>query len=79
MAECEVCGHDYDKAFRVLAHDGTTHIFDSFECAIRALAPVCGTCGNRVVGHGVVAEGRVFCSLHCALASGAPAEGFVDN
>jgi hypothetical protein len=31
MARCEVCGNDYDKSFQVL--DGTTHVFDCFECA----------------------------------------------
>jgi hypothetical protein len=30
MAQCEVCGNDYDKAFQVLAA-GATHTFDSFE------------------------------------------------
>jgi hypothetical protein len=36
MARCEICGNDYDKAFQV-SMDGTTHTFDSFECAIHAL------------------------------------------
>jgi hypothetical protein len=30
MAQCEVCGNDYDKAFQVIVA-GTTHTFDSFE------------------------------------------------
>ena len=33
--------------------DGRTLVFDSFECAIAALAPVCPHCGRRVIGHGV--------------------------
>ena len=38
MARCDVCGNDYDKAFTVtLGSD--TKTFDSFECAIHALAP----------------------------------------
>jgi hypothetical protein len=68
MARCEVCGNDYDKAFQVL--DGTTHTFDSFECAIQALAPTCGQCGCRVIGHGVEAQGRFFCCAHCAAQHG---------
>ena len=40
MARCETCGNDYDKAFQV-SMNGTTHNFDSFECAIHALAPTC--------------------------------------
>jgi hypothetical protein len=40
-ATCEVCGNDYDKSFTVTTHDGMEHRFDSFECAIHALAPTC--------------------------------------
>jgi hypothetical protein len=68
MARCEVCGNDYDKAFQVV--NGTTHTFDSFECAIQALAPTCEHCGCRVIGHGVEAHGRFFCCAHCAKAAG---------
>ena len=66
MAACEVCGNDYDKAFQVTAADGGRHVFDSFECAIHALAPTCDHCGCRIVGHGVEADGRMFCCVHCA-------------
>ena len=38
MAKCEVCGNDYDKSFTVTMK-GKSHTFDSFECAIHALAP----------------------------------------
>jgi len=37
MAKCDVCGNDYDKAF-VVQMAGSKHTFDSFECAIHALA-----------------------------------------
>ena len=40
MAQCEVCGNDYDKAFEVTMAGGDTHTFDSLECAIHAVAPV---------------------------------------
>jgi hypothetical protein len=69
MAKCEVCGNDYDKAFEVVV-GGERHTFDSFECAIHALAPVCPHCNCRIVGHGVEAEGQIFCCVHCARASG---------
>ena len=46
---CEVCGNRYDKAFEVRM-GGKTHIFDSFECAIQALAPTCAHCGSE---HGI--------------------------
>ncbi len=69
MARCEVCGNDYDKAFEVKVAGGT-HVFDSFECAIHALAPVCSHCKCRIIGHGDEANGRMFCCAHCAESSG---------
>jgi hypothetical protein len=69
MARCDVCGNDYDKAFQV-EMDGTRHTFDSFECAIHALAPSCHHCGCRIIGHGVEAGGRYFCCAHCAQEMG---------
>jgi len=52
MARCETCGNDYDKAFQVTLN-GKTHTYDSFECAIAALAPTCENCRTRIVGHGL--------------------------
>jgi Rieske Fe-S protein len=69
MAVCEMCGNDYDKAFEVTM-GGESHTFDSFECAINALAPTCPHCGCRVIGHGVEADGQVFCCAHCAEQAG---------
>ena len=72
MAWCEVCGNDYDKAFEVRIA-GETHVFDSFECAIHALAPACDNCGCRVIGHGIEADDRLFCCAHCASKAGVTA------
>ena len=69
MAVCEVCGNDYDKAFQVM-RAGRTHTFDSFECAIHALAPTCAHCRCRIIGHGVEADGTFYCCVHCASHSG---------
>jgi len=69
MPECEVCGNDYDKAFEV-RRGGDSHVFDSFECAIHALAPSCGHCGVKVIGHGIEANGTVYCCAHCAEQAG---------
>lgn len=33
-----------------------THVFDSFECAIHRLAPVCEHCGCKIIGHGLQAS-----------------------
>ena len=70
MPQCEVCGNDYYLAFEVVTA-GNRHVFDSFECAIQKLAPVCANCGVRVIGHGVDANGDFYCSAHCARRNGA--------
>ena len=69
MARCETCGNDYDKAFQV-SMNGRAHTFDSFECAIHALAPVCAHCGCKVVGHGVEHNNTVYCCASCAQYEG---------
>lgn len=66
---CEVCGNDYDKAFTI-SRGGERHTFDSFECAIHAMAPRCAHCDCRVVGHGVEASGKVYCCASCAKLKG---------
>jgi hypothetical protein len=71
MAQCEVCGNEYDKAFEVRMAGGDAHTFDSFECAIQAVAPVCAQCGIRIVGHGVEGDGATYCCGHCARHVGA--------
>jgi hypothetical protein len=70
MKTCETCGNTYDKAFSVIV-DGEAHIFDSFECAIHALAPRCPHCDCRIIGHGVEEKGVIYCCAHCAHHAGA--------
>ena len=65
MAKCEVCGNEYDKAFELTAA-GARHTFDSFECAIQAIAPICEQCSCRVIGHGIEVSGHFYCCAHCA-------------
>jgi len=69
MAKCNVCGNEYDKSFSVVMA-GRQYTFDSFECAIHALAPTCKHCGCKVVGHGVEQNDSVFCCAHCAKQAG---------
>jgi hypothetical protein len=76
MATCETCGNDYDKAFEVRL-GGATHVFDSFECAIQALAPTCAHCGCRIIGHGIEAGEAIYCCAHCATHAGV--EGVADR
>jgi hypothetical protein len=69
MAKCDVCGNDYDKPLSV-TQSGRTMTFDSFECAINAMAPRCAHCDCRVIGHGVEAAGKIYCFAHCARHEG---------
>lgn len=66
MAKCDQCGNDYDKTFEVV-RGGQRKVFDSFECAIEAMAPRCAHCDCRVIGHGVDDNsGKIYCCAHCA-------------
>jgi hypothetical protein len=69
MAQCEQCGNNYDKAFEITMA-GASHVFDSFECAIQRLAPTCNHCKCRIIGHGVEANGVIYCCAHCAQQKG---------
>jgi hypothetical protein len=66
---CDACGNRYDKAFEVHL-GGSVYTFDSFECAAHKLAPTCGHCRCRILGHGVEANGQMFCCAHCARHEG---------
>jgi hypothetical protein len=69
MPRCDVCGNDYDKSFEVRSA-GRTYTFDSFECAINKLAPECAHCACRIIGHGVEADGKIYCCANCARHAG---------
>lgn len=74
MATCDTCGNEYDKTFTITqfttTQGNTTGTYDSFECAIHALAPECAHCHCRILGHGVEANGTMYCCAHCARQSG---------
>jgi hypothetical protein len=76
MARCETCGNSYDKSFDVVMR-GESHTFDSFECAIHALAPTCAHCGCRIIGHGMEKNGTMYCCSNCAESEGV--DGLVDR
>jgi hypothetical protein len=69
MPQCEVCGNEYDKTMEI-TRAGETHVFDSFECAIHAIAPTCDHCGCKIIGHGIEANGAMYCCAHCAEREG---------
>lgn len=70
MATCDLCGNDYDAAMTIEIPGRGSGTYDSFECAIHALAPACAHCGCKIIGHGVQAGERIFCCAHCARHEG---------
>jgi hypothetical protein len=76
MTRCETCGNEYARPISV-TRDGRSHDYDSFECAIHALAPVCQRCGTRILGHGVENGDHIYCGASCARLAGA--QGIVDH
>lgn len=76
MAKCDVCGNEYGRSFEVMM-SGNTYTFDSFECAIHRLAPVCAHCGCHIIGHGIEAGELCYCCAHCARQAGV--KGAVDH
>ncbi|MEV0596214.1 hypothetical protein [Nonomuraea cavernae] len=76
MAICEACGNDYDMSFEVHAQ-GVVHVFDSFQCAIQTMAPICEHCGTRVIGQGAQSGDHWYCGAHCARQEGTV--GIVDR
>jgi hypothetical protein len=69
--KCSVCGNTYDRLMEITISGSGPRLFDSFECAIQALAPTCPHCGVRVVGHGVeTADRTIYCCAHCARQEG---------
>jgi len=68
--------NEYDKCFTV-SRDGESHTFDSFECAIHALAPPCAHCGCKIIGHGIEEDGTMYCCATCARQEGV--RGVVDR
>ena len=69
MATCDVCGNEYDKTFTIQL-GGQTGTFDSFECAIHAMAPTCNHCGCLIIGHGTESETGIYCCANCARQAG---------
>jgi len=69
MRTCDVCGNTYDKTLEI-TQTGRTMTFDSFECAIEAMAPRCAHCNCRVIGHGIETPDAIYCCVHCANAMG---------
>jgi len=65
MSQCSVCEIEYDKCLDI-NYGGEYYSFCCFECAIHKLAPPCGHCGCRVIGHGTEQRGSIYCCEKCA-------------
>lgn len=72
METCSTCGNEYDKPFEV-RYRGQTFFFDSLECAVHKLAPICTTCKCRIIGHGLEKDGTFYCCDSCAEKDGVTA------
>src|SRR5260370_40966002 len=68
--EGSICLYTMPNNLAAAVLSGRTHVFDSFECAIAALAPTCKHCSCKIIGHGVEANVAFYCSAHCAKAVG---------
>jgi hypothetical protein len=77
MAICDVCGNDYARAFQVTDAAGRKFTFDSLECAAHRIAPTCGHCNCRILGHGIETPDAFYCCANCARHMGTA--GAVDN
>ena len=69
MGKCVQCGNEYSHSFEIV-RDGSSNVFDSFECAIQKMAPQCANCGCRIIGHGIEAGGIFYCCANCARKAG---------
>jgi hypothetical protein len=75
MAICASCGNDYDRCIEVTSARGETRTYDCFQCAIADMAPICESCGCRIIGHGrETAKGEMYCCDHCAAKENAQIE-----
>jgi len=69
MPKCDVRSNDYDKTFQI-TQAGRTLTFYRFESAIHEMAPSCARCGCRIIGHGAVQDGKIYCCADCARNAG---------
>jgi Zn finger protein HypA/HybF involved in hydrogenase expression len=65
MGICSVCANESARTFDVM-YEGGILTFDSFQCAIHRLAPICNHCDCAIIGHVVESEAAIYCCLQCA-------------
>ncbi len=62
---CACCGGELGPHPVGLRYRGRESVFCSFGCAVVQAAPACWACGAKVLGRGVHASGRTYCSTTC--------------
>lgn len=65
MGICSVCANESSRTFDVM-YEGGILTFDSFQCAIHRLAPICSHCDCVILGHVVESEAAIYCCTQCA-------------
>jgi peptide methionine sulfoxide reductase MsrB len=65
MGTCTVCGNESTRTFDIM-YEGGILTFDSFQCAIHRLAPMCSRCDSLILGHVFESESAIYCSEQCA-------------
>jgi Zn finger protein HypA/HybF involved in hydrogenase expression len=72
MGTCTVCGNDSTRTFDIM-YEGGILTFDSFQCAIHRLAPMCSHCDCLILGRIVESEAAIYCCALCAQSAKAKA------
>jgi len=67
LGRCETCSNEAEKLFEVIVC-GQSHAYDSFQCAVMAMAHRCDFCGLSISTPVMEHNGRHFCSSSCAEA-----------
>jgi hypothetical protein len=65
MDRCACCGGEFGPHPLELTYRGRRSVFCSFGCAVVQAAPACSVCGAKVLGRGLSAGGRTYCSSSC--------------
>ncbi len=75
MERCACCGGTLGPHPVGLRYRGKDSVFCSSGCAVAQAAPACWRCGAKVLGRGVSAGGRLFCTTACVPVEAAPVHG----
>ena len=62
---CVNCGSNIEKDY-ILFINGAEFVFDSFECAVKFVAPRCAHCNSIIMGKGFSKSDELFCSVSCS-------------